>query len=56
MRTEKAERLVVEMRGKGGTRRAALFTPDFRALMRIDAFRLAPQKRDFLFIEEFGQE
>jgi len=44
------------MRRKGGARRAALLAPDFRTLVGIDALRLAPKQRDFLFREQLGQE
>ena len=48
MRAEQPERLVVEMGGKGGARRAALLAPDLRALGVVDALGLARQQRDFL--------
>ena len=48
MRAEQAERLVVEMRGKGGARRAALLAPDLGAVGVVDVHRLARQEVDLL--------
>ena len=56
MRAEQPERLVVEMGGKGGARRAALLAPHLRALGVVDALRLARQQRHFLGAEQFRQK
>ncbi len=56
MGAEQAERLVIEMRGKGGARRAALLAPHLGALGVVDALRLARQQRDLFGAEQFGQE
>src|SRR5664279_1961280 len=56
MRAEQAERLVIEVRGKGGARRAALLAPHFRAVGVVDTFRLVRQQGYFLAAEQFGQE
>src|SRR5665213_248406 len=53
---EQPERLVVEMGGKGGARRAALLAPYLGALGVVDALRLARQQRHFLGAEQFRQE
>ena len=55
MRAEQAERLVVEMGGKGGARRAALLAPYLRALGVVDALRLARQQFDFFRLNSSGR-
>src|SRR5712675_3666057 len=56
MRAEQAERLVIEMRGKGGARRAALFAPHLRAVVIVDAHGLLRQQGYFFRAEQLGQE
>ena len=56
MRAEQAERLVVEMRGKGGARRAALLAPHLGPVGVVDADRLAREIGHFLGAEQLGQE
>ncbi len=56
MRAEQTERLVVEMGGKGGARRAALLAPHLGAISGIDPFRLARQQSGFFRAEQIGQE
>ena len=56
MRAEQPERLVVEMRGKGGARRAALLAPHLGPLGVVDAFRLARQQGHFFRAEQFRQK
>src|SRR6202158_1953775 len=53
MRAEQPKRLVVEMRGKGGARRAALLAPYLRAVGVVDALRLARPQLNFLAAEQF---
>src|SRR5262249_28304944 len=56
MRAEHAERLVIEMRGKGGARRAALLAPHLGTVGVIDVDRLAGEEIDLLLAEQVGQE
>src|SRR2546430_9631688 len=56
MGTEQPERLVVEMGGKGGARRAALLPPYLRAVGVVDALRLAGQQLHFLLAEQLRQK
>src|SRR6516162_5155428 len=56
MRAEQAERLVVEMGGKGGARRTALLAPDLGPVGVIDRNRLAREKIHFFLAEQFRQE
>ena len=50
------ERLVVEMRGKGGARRAALLAPDLGPVGVVDGDRFAGEEIDLFLAEQFGQE
>jgi len=56
MRAEQAERLVVEMRGKGGARRAALLAPHLRAIGVVNAHRLVGEQSHLFGTEQLGQE
>src|SRR5882724_7695792 len=56
MRAEQAERLIIEMRGKGGARRAALFAPHLRAVGVVDAHGLLREQGYFFRAEQLGQE
>jgi hypothetical protein len=56
MRAKQSECFVIEVGCKRSARRTALLAPYFRALMGIDALRLAPEQRYFVFIEELGEE
>src|SRR5260370_7080798 len=56
MGAEQPERLVVEMGGKGGARRAALLAPYLRAFGVVDPFRLPPSHRPLFTPEYLRQE
>jgi hypothetical protein len=56
MGAEQAKRLVVEMGRKRGARRAALFAPDFGALLAVDRLGLVPEQFDLLRAEQLGQK
>src|SRR5665213_3498609 len=53
---EQAERLVVNMRGEGGARRAGLLAPDLGAVDGVDRFGLVAQHRDFRLGKALRQE
>ena len=56
MAGEQAERLVVQMRGKGGARCAGFLAPDLGPLLAVDGFGLGAQDGDFVVRECFRQE
>ncbi len=56
MAGEQAVRLVVQMGGEGGARRAGFLAPDFRALLAVDGFGLGFEDGDFGGGEGFRQE
>ena len=56
MRAEQGERFVVEMRGKGGARRAAFLAPHLGPVGVVDADRLAREQGDLLGAEQFRQK
>ena len=56
MRAEQPERLVIEMGGKGGARRAALLAPHLGTLFVVDALRFARQQAHFLGAEQLGKK
>src|SRR5207247_798365 len=56
MGAERAEGFVIEMRGKGGARRAALLAPNLGPVGVVDANRLAREIIHFLGAEQLGQK
>src|SRR4051812_16142073 len=56
VRAEQAERLVIEMGGESGARRAALLAPYLRPLGAVDRLCLLRQQVDLLTAEQLGEK